>query len=45
MYRVVLVDDEHIIVEGLSRVVPWEKLGCEVFGTASNGLEGLALIR
>ena len=30
MYRVVLVDDERIILEGLSRVVPWGKLGCEV---------------
>jgi len=45
MYRVVLVDDERIILEGLSRVVPWEKLGCEVSGTASNGREGLELIR
>lgn len=45
MYRVVLVDDERMIIEGLSRVVPWEKLGCEVVGTASNGLEGLELIR
>ena len=45
MYRVILVDDEHMILEGLSRVVPWEKLGCEVSGTAANGREGLALIR
>ena len=45
MYRVVLVDDEHIILEGLSRVIPWEKLGCEVSGTAGNGREGLELIR
>lgn len=45
MYRVVLVDDEHMIIEGLSKVVPWEKLGCTVSGTASNGREGLALIR
>ena len=45
MYRVVLVDDEHMIVEGLSRVVPWERLGCEVSGMASNGREGLELIR
>lgn len=45
MYRVVLVDDERIIVEGLSRVVPWAQLGCEVCGTARDGLEGLELIR
>lgn len=45
MYRVVLVDDEHLIVEGLSKVVKWESLGCQVVGTASDGREGLALIR
>ena len=45
MYRVVLVDDEHMIIQGLSRVVPWQKLGCAVSGTAANGREGLALIR
>lgn len=45
MYRVVLVDDEHLILEGLKRVMPWEKLGCTVVGTASDGREGLQLIR
>ena len=45
MYRVALVDDERLILEGLSRVVPWESLGCRVAGTASDGREGLALIR
>lgn len=45
MYRVILVDDERMILEGLRRVVPWAELGCEVVGTASNGLEGLACIR
>lgn len=45
MYKVVLVDDEHLILEGLSRVMPWEKLGCTVVGTASDGRQGLALIR
>ena len=44
-YRVVLVDDERMILEGLSRVVPWERLGCEVSGTAFNGREGLELVR
>lgn len=45
MYRVLLVDDEHLIVEGLARVMPWESLGCCVVGTACDGREGLALIR
>ena len=45
MYRVVLVDDERLIVRGLSSVVPWAELGCEVCGTACDGNSGLELIR
>lgn len=45
MYRVVLVDDEQLILEGLSKVVRWADFGCEVAGTARDGREGLALIR
>ena len=45
MYRVVLVDDERLIVRGLSSVVPWAELGCEVCGTAYDGNSGLELIR
>ena len=45
MYKVVLVDDERLIVEGLSRVVTWHELGGEVAGCAIDGREGLALIR
>ena len=45
MYRVILVDDERLILRGLSTVVPWAELGCEVAGTAHDGLGGLALIR
>lgn len=45
MYKVVLVDDEHLILEGLRRVVPWEKMGCCVTGTASDGMSGMQIIR
>ena len=45
MYRVVLVDDERLILEGLSKVVPWQRMDCTVAGTACDGREGLALIR
>ena len=45
MYRVVLIDDEKIIVEGLRRVVRWADYGCEVAGTASDAEEGAELIR
>ena len=45
MYRVILVDDERLILRGLSTVVPWAEMGCEVAGTAHDGAGGLALIR
>lgn len=45
MYKAVIIDDEPIIVTGLTRLLPWEKYGCEVVGTAFDGQEGLELIR
>lgn len=44
MYKVMLVDDEPIIVEGLSRSIPWEKWDCKVVATANDGVEGKELI-
>ncbi len=44
MYRVLLVDDEPIIVEGLMRSIPWERWNCRVVATANDGIEGKALI-
>ncbi len=43
MYKVVIVDDEPVIVEGLTRSIKWEKYNCEVVATAGSGEEGLAL--
>ena len=45
MYRVLIVDDEPIICEGLTKSVRWADFGCEVVGTASNGMEGLQCVR
>lgn len=45
MYKVVIVDDEPIIVEGLSRSIRWEKWDCEVVSTANGGAQGLEVIR
>lgn len=44
MYKVVIIDDEEIIVEGMSRIVDWAKYDCEVVGKAYNGVEGLDVI-
>lgn len=44
MFKVVIIDDEPIIVKGITKVVPWEKYDCQVVGTASDGLEGREVI-
>ena len=44
MLKALIIDDEPIIVEGLSRSVPWEKYDCEVVDTADNGIDGKKLI-
>ncbi len=43
MYKVVIIDDEPIIVEGLTRSIHWEQYNCEVVATAGGGQEGLEL--
>ena len=45
MYKVVIIDDEPIIVKGLEKTVKWETWECAVAGTAFNGVEGMELIR
>lgn len=45
MYKVVIIDDEPLIVEGLSKTIAWEKWSCQVTGTACDGKEGMELIR
>lgn len=44
MHKVMIIDDEPIIVEGLRRSVAWDKFGCEVVACAYNGAEGRQLI-
>ena len=44
MYKVMIIDDEPIIVEGLSKSIDWEKYNCQVIATAHNGREGKKLI-
>ncbi len=45
MYKVVIIDDEPIIVEGISRSINWEEYNCEVVGTAGSGFEGMDVIK
>ena len=43
MYKLILVDDESEIRQGLIEVIPFEELGFQVVGEAANGLEALTL--
>lgn len=45
MYKVAIIDDEPLIVEGLSKTMMWEKWNCQVAGYAYDGREGMELIR
>ncbi len=44
MLKLLIVDDEKIIRETLSKHIPWGKLGIRVIGTAQNGLEAYDII-
>src|SRR4051812_49147953 len=44
MYKVLLVDDERIITEGMSKVINWESIGTNLIGTARNGIEAYSII-
>ena len=45
MFRVTLIDDEPLIVEGLKKVVRWEEYQCTVVATAEDAEKGAELIR
>ncbi|MBM7553886.1 response regulator transcription factor [Thalassobacillus pellis] len=44
LYRVLVVDDEMLIRQGIINYIDWEQEGFEVVGEASNGKEALKLI-
>jgi two-component system, response regulator YesN len=45
MIKVLLVDDEPIIVKGLRKLILWESLGCEIIGEAYDGEEAYEFIK
>ncbi|GHV19568.1 putative response regulatory protein [Clostridia bacterium] len=45
MYKVVLVDDEETILNGLKTVVEWAKYGCEVVACEISGQAGIDAVR
>lgn len=43
MYKVILVDDEKLIVESLKHTLSWESLNCQVVATAHTGRQAIEL--
>lgn len=43
--KVVLIDDEEIIREGLKAVIDWNSLDCKIVGEAEDGDEGISLVK
>jgi len=43
MYKVMIVEDEYLVVEWIKQKVDWERLGLELAATAGNGRQGLEL--
>lgn len=41
MYKVLIVDDEHLVRYGIKAMIDWESIGFQVVGEASNGKDGL----
>jgi two-component system response regulator YesN len=44
MYKVLLVDDERIIREGIASLIDWTRFSLILSGTAQNGIEALKMI-
>lgn len=43
--KMIVIDDEPIILRGLVETYPWHKMGFTIVGTATNGETGLELIK
>ncbi|MCL1790386.1 MAG: response regulator [Peptococcaceae bacterium] len=45
MFRVILIDDEPVVITVLRKAVNWEKYDCQVVGTAFDAKSGAAAVR
>ncbi|OUS75895.1 hypothetical protein B1748_13830 [Paenibacillus sp. MY03] len=42
--KAVIIDDDQMTLQGLTRTIDWQKLNVEIAGLAIDGMEGLAMI-
>lgn len=45
MWRVLIIDDDFQVLEGMKKSIPWERLEAEWAGEAMDGAEGLQMIK
>lgn len=45
IFKLLIVDDEATMRKGISNFMDWDSIGCEVAGTASDGLEAIQFLR
>lgn len=45
LYKVLIIDDEILVIQFLENLICWEAAGCKVVGTASTGRRALQLAR
>ncbi|MEG1407886.1 MAG: response regulator, partial [Ruthenibacterium sp.] len=45
MHKMLLVDDETFVVEGIRDSLPWEELGIDTVFTASNGVSAMEILK
>ena len=43
-FTVLIIDDNRLAVEALTKTIPWDELGLPVIGSAANGREGMRII-
>lgn len=39
MYKIIIADDERVVLRGIARTIPWEQCGVTLVATAENGKE------
>lgn len=44
LFKIIIVEDDEIMCEGIKKNIPWLENGIEVVDTAANGIEGLRLV-
>ena len=44
MIKVLLVDDEQFIRQGMRHLVNWEKYGCQIVAEAENGMDAIRIL-